>query len=131
MAAPKGNKHREKYKTGKERREMCLKFMKHVEKGYSVDCFPECDFATIKRYMAKYPVEFESDQIAQSKRVGRRLLEGIGLTGTIGKIKGFNAKSWEFLMNNKYGWRNRQDITSDDKPIKSQVIVIGGKEIEF
>jgi len=132
MAAPKGNKNGEKYKTGKERRELCIAFMKHVENGYTDDCFPECDIKTIKRMVSTYPIEFPSDQIARSRRIGYLQDQKLLRAGMCGKINKFNSSSNQFWMLNKHGWKlNRVDITSDDKPIKTQVIVIGGKEIEF
>jgi len=131
MSARKNNKLAQKWKDGKQRRELCVAFMKHVEKGYSIDCFPDCDFKTIKKYMKDYPQEFQSDQISRSQRLGRMFWEQIGLSGTVGKIKGFNAKSWDLNMKNRYGWKEKQDITSGDKPLKTQIIKIGDKEIEF
>jgi hypothetical protein len=54
--------------------------------------------------------------------------EKIGLEGTMGEIKGFNATSWSFNMKNRFprDWRDKQDIDFDTSGTIS--IVIGGED---
>ena len=120
MAAPKGNNYNKKWKTAEERKKACARFCEHVAKGYTVNCFPDADWDTVKRYMKEFPKDFVPDQIKEAKRKGRALLEGAGLDAILGKNKDFNSKAWQFTMMNKYGWSTskKEDITSGGEKLK-------------
>jgi len=115
MAAPKDNNYNLKWKTPEERKAVCKRFCEHIEQGYTVDCFEDCDFKTIKRYINDYPEDFPSDMISAAKRKSRIYWEGLGIRGTEGLIDKFNAKSWEFNMSNRYGWGSKTDVNRGDE----------------
>jgi hypothetical protein len=116
-----GNNAYEKYKTPEERLAVYEKYCKHLSEGNSVDSFPECAENTIRRLIEKYPVELSPDLLRKAIREGKRFWEAVGKNGTIGiptTVNGkqydkFNAKSWQFIMMNKYGEAWREEKTSD------------------
>lgn len=121
MAAPVGNKHKEKYKTPEARRKMCELACDHLRKGLTQDYFPECDWDTVEHYMRDYPLDVPPEKIAEAKKQGLATLEGLGQQGAKGEIPGFNATAWIFLMKNKAGWKDRQDVTTNDQSINFTV----------
>lgn len=46
--------------------------------------------------------------------------ERLGLEGTTG-VRDFNVVAWIFNMKNRFKWRDRQDITSDDKQFPTPI----------
>jgi len=115
MAAPKGNNYAMKYKTPEERQELCRKYIEHIEQGFSDESFPECDEETLQRYIRDFPKDFGADQIMKAKKKRMLFWERVGKQGTIGQIKGFNAKSWEFNMKNRFRWTDRREVKQETK----------------
>lgn len=37
----------------------------------------------------------------------------------------FNAAVWIFTMKNRFGWKDRQDVTSDDEPLQINIVRYG------
>lgn len=130
--APDGNNNAEKWKTPEERQKLCKAWCDHLEQGYSKDSFPLADEKTIRSYTEKYPVDFPSDALEQAERKNKLFWETIGINGTIGipiKVNEkyydkFNAQSWKFNMQNRLGWKDKTDITTDDEKIQAPVIYI-------
>ena len=114
MSAPHGNQFALRYKTSEERQDLCRRYCGHIEKGYSDESFPDCDIDTLKRYITEHPEDFGAD-VGRSKRLRQLFWERAGVAGTLGQIKGFNAKSWTFNMQNRFRWADRQDVASDNK----------------
>jgi len=130
MAAPKKNNYNTKWKTAKERQDACKRFCDHLKQGLSFDCWAEADFDTIKRYIKDFPEDFHPDLINLAKREAKTFWEKVGIDGTIGKIKGFNAKSWEFNLKNRYGWRDKYDadITSGGEKIAINLVMYSDRD---
>lgn len=126
MSAPLDNQFALKFKTSEERKDLCKKYCEHIEKGYSDESFPECDIDTLKKYMAEYPDDFQvfGADVDRSKRIRRMFWEKIGILGTVGKLKGFSAKSWEFNMANRFGWRMRNDVTTENQKFETPIIYL-------
>lgn len=118
-----GNNFNQKYKTSEERQTLCKVYCEYIKQGYSKSFFPECDYDTFGTYCAKFPEDFPTDIIKQAEREGMHALEKIGFAGSLGQIKGFVPASWIFIVKNKLGWKDRQDITSDDKEIVPHVTI--------
>ena len=105
-----------KWPTPEKRRAACEKFCEHIRAGYSKDSWPEADDETVKRYVRDFPEDFCPKKIKRAERESRLFWEKIGISGTVGKIKGFNAKSWEFNMQNRLGWSNKTDNRNYEMP---------------
>lgn len=136
--APEGNQYAEKYDTPLKRKRLLNAYIKHCEAGYPDDMFEECDMRTFKLYVKKYPLELRSDVIDKAKAKRAKLLYDIGIRGTVGlpikytdpktgniveAKRGFNAKSWQFIMMNLLHWRQRDDVTSKDKEVKGGFVI--------
>ena len=113
MAAPIGNNYNMKYKTPEERQALCKLVCDHLKEGYDQGTFKPCDWDTVERYIKDFPEDFPSEKVEQARRTGYLRLEKLGMLGMIGKLTGFNATVWIFMMKNKMGWRDKRDITSD------------------
>jgi len=125
--APKGNDYAMKFATSEDRRKLCEEWCKHIRNGYSKESFPLCDKKTFESYAKKFPRDFPADKREQACREGQLMWEQMGKMGTGGKLKGFNAMSYKFIIQNKYGWKDRQEIASDPEhpmPITSAVVIL-------
>ena len=109
MAAPEGNNYAMKFETPEARKELCRRFCEHVEGGLSKECFPDCDPQTFNRYVKDFPEDFDTALIEQAFRKGQCFWEQTGKEGTLGQIKGFNALSWKFNLQNRFDWRDKRD----------------------
>lgn len=108
-----------KWPTPKERKAACKSFCDHLRSGYSVISWPGADESTIKRYLKNFPGDFSPKDVAMAKRESLKFWEDIGIAGTTGKLKGFNARSWEVNMNNRAGWVTKVDITSGGEKLEA------------
>ena len=117
-----GNNNAMKFKSSKDRKRLCAEYILHVRSGLSVECFPLCDPQTLRKYVEQFPSDFDIGLMEQARRERIQYWETIGRDGTIGKIRGFNAKSWQFNMQNRAGWKERSAV--------EQTNVVGYEELE-
>ena len=96
------------------RRAVFKDLLRHLETGYSIDCFPEISDTAIKEYLILYPEEFVEEDLINSLRTGKQYWEGIGNRQANGSCLG-NSRSWYYNMANRYGWRERIDIEAEHK----------------
>jgi len=128
--APNGNKYALKFDTPKARAGLFKAILDHLSDGLSKACFPLCDWDTVEKYMTEFPLEFPADQIKRAIRMGQCEWEKLGKSGARGKIKGFNAKAWEFNMKNRYDWREKTDNivkNPDGTSLKRSIIILPAK----
>lgn len=118
MSASKGNKYSQKFKTPAERKVAVEAFLLHISSGYSAKSFHDpCVENTILKIFKDYPEEFDQELLSKAKAQSCAVWEKLGLAGTAGKIKNFNAGAWIFNMKNRLGWKDKQEIAFDkDKP---------------
>lgn len=76
---------------------------------------------TFYRWIHKYP-EF-SEAVKEGSRLSLLFWESAGIKGMTGQIAGFNATTWIFNMKNRHGWKDRQDITTNDRPVANEWII--------
>ena len=111
-----------KWPTPEERQAACKSFCEHIEKGYSMKSWPDADKETVMRYVKDFPKDFDPEAIGMSKRKCLLFWEKMGIAGTSGKLKGFNARSWEVTMNNRAGWTTNVDLTSNGEKIQGATL---------
>ncbi len=104
------NKNAEKFGAAAERIEAFRLYCLHLAAGYSGSSFYEpCVEETIDNLKKKYPQDFDADLERRARAKGRMFWEDVGNKGTTGRIKGFNAHSWKFNMQNRLGWKDRSE----------------------
>lgn len=93
--------------------EYCEKLIAHMASGMSFDSFGgsvDVSHRTLYNWLEKYDDFLEAK--GQGELKGLAQLELIGLKGMTGKIKGFNAISWLFVLKcrfRKYGYRDYKE----------------------
>lgn len=105
----------EKFGTREKRYDLGHRYCEHIKKGFSDASFPDCEPKTFKRYLRLYPEDFDTDQIAECRRIRLLYWEASGIAGMSGKLPGFNANSWKYNMANRFGWSDRQQLDVNDK----------------
>lgn len=60
--------------------------------------------------------------LEEGKDASLHYWEQQGIKGMNGQIKGFQAAVWIFNMKNRFGWRDKQDVTSDDGPLQINIV---------
>ncbi len=131
MAPPFGHTNNERYKTPEERMRAYKEFCEHISQGYSEDSF-HTSKKIFTRMFTVYPTEFTMDvleELEAARRENLKFWEKLGIGGSMGKLPGFNALAWKFNISNRHGWRERSDMTSDDKEIKGIIIYKPAKNI--
>lgn len=111
-----------KWKTVEERVLACEAYCEYLRKGRSKRYYPPADENTINRYIKDFPEQFRPEKIVEAERAGLAYIESIGFKGAIGQLKGFNPAAWIFITKNKLGWRDKQDVTTNDKDLPTPIL---------
>lgn len=106
------NNFAEKFKTKQQRKKLLTEYLKHISGGYSDKSFTFCDMDTFVNYCNKYPNDFPTDMIEKGRRERMFFWEKIGIEGTTGKLQGYNSRSWEFNMKNRFKWSEKIELES-------------------
>lgn len=126
--AQPGNQNAMKWPTPEERQAAGQRLAAHLRTGLSLQSWGEADEETIKRYMADFSLDFGTEDIRAAMRESRQLWEKVGLNGTLGKIKNFNAASWKFNMQNRFKWKDSVQLSDDPEnptsPKKVEITVV-------
>jgi len=91
-----------KFDTPEKRQNLFKGFIEHVRQGFSLNSFGPCSHLTIKYYIKNFPADCSLNLLQEAIREGHALLEKVGHSGMRGKIPGYNDRSWQFIMKNKY-----------------------------
>ncbi len=67
---------------------------------------------SIREWAKVYP-EF-SESLKKAKQNAHVYFQKIGRAGAVGKLKGFNARTWEFWMKCRFNWSEFGDQDPDD-----------------
>lgn len=114
MAAKKGNKYTQKFRTPSERAKAYKAFCDHISAGMSAKSFHDpCVENTILKMLKDYPNELDGDLLSQAKAKSCAVWEKIGMAGVSGKLPGFSAGAWIFNMKNRLGWKDKTEIGFD------------------
>lgn len=100
--------------------EYCNKLIEHMKKGYSFESFGA--IANVNRdtlfEWAKVHKDF-SDAKRMATEHCRLFWETLGIMACQGFAKNFSAAAWIFNMKNRFGWRDKIEVSGDqDNPIK-------------
>jgi hypothetical protein len=114
----------------------CELLIEHGKTGMSFEAFAGqigVVKSTLYEWVKEHPEFSDAKKVAED--YCRYTWEKIGIMGARGLLPGFSAASFVFNMKNRYGWKDKQDITSGDKPIAppAQVIIelpSNGREID-
>ena len=110
---------------------VCEKVINLMKKGYSQDVISAHLGITINvfhKWMNKG--EFRM-AVEEGKKYSQLWWETQGIRAVQGEIKGFNSAVWIFNMKNRFGWRDKQEITGDeDKPISVRVVKFSNMQPE-
>jgi hypothetical protein len=125
MAKQRSKAQKPKRKMGRPseyRSEFCTMLIQHMADGLSFEAFAGVVHKskdTLYQWVKKHP-EFAD---AKKKGDAESLLfwEKMGITGMVGKLKGFNVAAWIFNMKNRHGYRDR---APDDKPVEADATLL-------
>lgn len=98
--------------------EFCERLIEHMGKGLSFECFSAVIKVvpqTIYNWLEKYPEFLEAKQIGANECL--LFWESLGVSGSTGHLPGFNASAYKFNKQNRFGWTDRQDVTSGGSKI--------------
>ncbi len=121
--ALEGNNNAAIAKTDEQLISLFNKFCEHLKRGFSKESFPDCDHRTIEKYIKEFPAILPTEKYNEAMRHGRHFWESVGMSGMMGidemivngkktKLKSFHDATWIFNMKNRFGWNDKQDITS-------------------
>lgn len=114
MPPPKGSNNAEKFKTPAERQSAFRYYCAHLAQGYSLKSFHKpCVFNTITAMLEKYPDEFDMTELEAAKAQGILFFEQAGIDGMMGRIKNFNGSVWQCHMQNRAGWKENIQVSTD------------------
>lgn len=105
--------------------EYCQQLIEHMAKGYSFASFGaivNVHRTTLYNWMEANP-DFK-DAFDEGTSKSLYWWETVGMQGTVGKLKGFNASVYALTMANKHKWRQAHDITSDGEKIETPILYI-------
>lgn len=98
---------------------LCKDLMEFMMEGLSFEAFAGKVGVHIDTL---YEWTYNHPEFSEAKKRGYALSlefwEKLGRNATYGRIPGFNAAVWIFTMKNRFGWKDKQEISAaDDKPI--------------
>lgn len=103
---------------------VCEKVVQFMKKGYGQDVISAhlgVSTRVFHGWMERHR-DFR-DAVEEGKRYSQLWWETQGIKAVQGQIKGFNASVWIFCMKNKFGWREKQEISGDeDRPVTVRVV---------
>lgn len=94
----------------------CDMLIDHMSEGLSFESFGGvvgCCKETLYSWMRENPAFLDARK--QGNEASRLLWEKIGIDGTVGKIKNFNAASYIFNKKNRFGWRDQRPEDEDQR----------------
>lgn len=94
----------------------CQMLIEHMASGLSFETFG-AEIEVVKKTLYNWCDEHK--EFLHAKGIGelrcQKYHEMIGISGQSGHLPGFQQSAWRFNMANRFGWRDRSDVTSDGK----------------
>lgn len=105
-----------------ERQKLCQELCKHLELGYSIECFTEVPRKSLQTLLEDYKDDFSWEDIDVALTKGQLSWEAIGKRQAEGACIG-NSRSWILNMINRYRWTERVDVSMEHKgAVQVQVV---------
>ncbi len=116
----------EKFETPEKRQEFFTAYCAHAATGRADESFlfKGSGIRLLKNYREKYAAEFPTEMWEEAQAARFAFWETIGIEGTQGKTKNYNSDSWKFNMSNRFKWKIREDVTTDDKELPETKTII-------
>jgi len=103
---------------------ICDQVIAFLKRGYSKEVIAAhlgINRKTFGRWEKEHPALQEA--VAEGLLYSQLWWETLGIKAASGKVKGFNASAWVFNMKNRFGWKDKQEISGDeDRPISVRVV---------
>ena len=103
---------------------ICKDIVAFMKRGYSKTVIAaqlKINPDTLRRWIKEH--KELADAIEEGMMHSQLWWETLGIRGASGKVKGFNASAWVFNMKNRFGWKDKQEISGDeDRPISVRVV---------
>lgn len=118
------------HRPSKYKAQYCGQLIDHMAGGLSFESFAgviEVGRATVYRWLDDY----EDFRDAKEKGEAKSLLfwERMGVDGSCGRIKGFNAMSYQFNKKNRFNWKDKQEVSGpNNEPV--QIKFTGLEKVE-
>lgn len=127
MPAGRPTKYKKKY---------CKELVDHMSKGLSYESFAAVVgtwHGTLYNWEKQYPEFLEAKKLAFDKC--RMWWEAIGIQGMLGKHKNFSAAVFCFNMKNRFKWKDKVEVTTEDedgtsKPVHGGFVFIKPEDVE-
>ncbi len=104
-------------KPTKYKRKFCKLAFDFLSKGYSKEALAgelRVSRQCLYEWLQKYAEFGDTVRVAECK--AQSVWEDLGMKAVKGEIKGFNSSVWMFVMKNRFGWKDKQEVTSTTKP---------------
>lgn len=101
--------------------EFCKRLIAHMAKGGSFEGFGGVvgiGKTQLFDWLKKFPEFKEAKETAEL--ASRLYWDNIGIKAVKGGIENFNATVWIFTYKNRFGWRDKWDVDSTEKPNEVQ-----------
>jgi hypothetical protein len=108
----KSEKERCYARSQEDRLWLAKKLLRHLEDGYSMDCFYFVSRAYLRSLFEQFPEDFPAEDIERARLKGQLMWEDIGKRQSEGTCLG-NSRSWYYNMSNRFGWTDKQKIDHD------------------
>jgi transposase len=92
--------------------EYCQRLTEFLAQGYPFEAFAgeiNVNPDTVYEWCKVHKEFSDAKKMGRSK--GLKWFSDMGRAGAAGKIKGFNATPWIFMLKNIYGWKDKLEIS--------------------
>ena len=94
----------------------CKMLIDHMAQGYSFESFAGL-IKTSRQTIYTWTKDYRPFLDAKREGTQQAMLwwERMAMAGMAGKIKGFNSTVWVFSMKNRFGWRDKMSIDTEQE----------------
>jgi hypothetical protein len=108
-----GNKNKKLFKNKADFERVFNLYLQHLRSGFREKTFPECDFRTVEAHiLGLKDGDLFQAELDKAKRECELLYEKIGYDLIVGEKMG-NAGVYQFIMKNKFNWKDKTEIETN------------------